>query len=128
MPVSTGAATPDFDSEGAEAEPEEPEAEADDQGGAHPVSAGQELDRVLPVIDALKEARERGGLRNVPVSIDTRKAEVADEALRRGCHMINDVSAASDPEMVEVLHRHPHVPIILMHMKGDPKTMQEAPH
>jgi dihydropteroate synthase len=92
------------------------------------VSVGDELDRVIPVIDALARLRESGRASKVPVSIDTRKAEVADEALRHGCHMINDVSAASDPEMVEVLRDHPGVPIVLMHMKGDPRTMQEAPH
>ena len=92
--------------------------------GSDPVTAGVELDRVLPVIAALSEARERG----VPISIDTRRAEVADAALRRGCHMINDVSATSDPEMVEVLRNHPGVPIVLMHMKGDPKAMQETPY
>jgi dihydropteroate synthase len=95
--------------------------------GARPASAGEELDRVLPVIDAITRM-EQHGERQVPVSIDTRKAEVADAALRRGCHIINDVSAASDPEMLGVLHDHPQVPIVLMHMRGDPATMQEAPH
>lgn len=95
--------------------------------GSKPVSAGEELDRVLPVIDALAAMRQRGMVQSIPISIDTRKAEVADVALRRGCHVVNDVSAASDPEMVEVLRNHPDVPIILMHMKGDPATMQEAP-
>jgi dihydropteroate synthase len=95
--------------------------------GSESASAGQELDRVLPVIDALTAMRQRGSLEGVPISIDTRKAEVADVALRRGCHVVNDVSAVSDPEMVEVLRGHPNVPIILMHMKGDPRTMQEAP-
>jgi len=95
--------------------------------GAAPVSAGEELDRVLPVIDALAKLAERGEA-PIPISIDTRKAEVADVALRHGCHIVNDVSAASDPEMVGVLRDHPTVPIILMHMKGDPATMQAAPY
>jgi dihydropteroate synthase len=95
--------------------------------GAGPVSAGDELDRVLPVVDALAHLRERDRAPEIPVSIDTRKAEVADEALKRGCHMVNDVSAASDPEMVGVLCDHPNVPIVLMHMRGDPGNMQEAP-
>jgi dihydropteroate synthase len=95
--------------------------------GAQPVTAGEELDRVLPVIDALAKRAQRGETQ-VPVSIDTRKAEVADVALRRGCHIVNDVSAASDPEMAGVLRDHPRVPIVLMHMKGDPATMQETPH
>jgi dihydropteroate synthase len=95
--------------------------------GAQPVSAGEELDRVLPVIDALTQMTEFTEAR-LPISIDTRKAEVADVALRRGCHMVNDISAASDTEMVGVLREYPRVPIVLMHMKGDPTTMQESPH
>jgi dihydropteroate synthase len=95
--------------------------------GSQPVSAGEELDRVLPVIDALKRLEDAGESKT-PLSIDTRKAEVADVALRRGCHIINDVSAASDPDMVGVLHDHPRASIVLMHMKGDPATMQAAPH
>lgn len=95
--------------------------------GSRPASAGEELDRVIPVIDAVTRL-EKYGERQVPISIDTRKAEVADVALRRGCHIINDVSAASDPEMAGVLRDHPGVPIVLMHMRGDPATMQDAPH
>lgn len=94
--------------------------------GSQPVSAGEELDRVLPVIDALVGA-QRYRDRPVPISIDTRKAEVADVALKHGCHMVNDVSAASDGEMVGVLHDHPRAPIVLMHMSGDPATMQDSP-
>jgi len=95
--------------------------------GSDPVSAGVEFDRVLPAIDALTRMREREEIGRVPLSIDTRKAEVADVALRRGCNMINDVSSASDPEMAGVLRDHPDVSVVLMHMKGDPKTMQQAP-
>jgi dihydropteroate synthase len=94
--------------------------------GATPVSAGEELDRVLPVLDAICHTGDRGE-RQIPVSIDTRKAEVADAAIRHGCHMVNDVSAASDPEMTSVLRDHPGVPIVLMHMYGEPGTMQDAP-
>jgi dihydropteroate synthase len=94
--------------------------------GSQPVSAGEELDRVLPVIDALTKTAEFDEA-PFPVSIDTRKAEVADAALRHGCHMVNDVSAGSDSEMADVLRDHPRVPIVLMHMKGDPTTMQESP-
>jgi len=94
--------------------------------GAPPVSAGEELDRVLPVIDALLKMGDDGG-EQLPISIDTRKAEVADEALRRGCHMVNDVSAADDPEMPDVLRDHPGIPVVLMHMRGNPEAMQRAP-
>jgi dihydropteroate synthase len=96
--------------------------------GSEPVTAGEELDRVLPVIDSLAAMQRSGSMDSVPISIDTRKAEVADVALGRGCHMINDVSAGSDPEMVEILQNRRDVPIILMHMRGDPRTMQDAPH
>jgi dihydropteroate synthase len=96
--------------------------------GSEPVSAGAELDRVLPVIDALAGMQRSGALDGVPISIDTRKAEVADVALRRGCQVVNDVSAASDSEMAEVLRNHPNVPIVLMHMRGDPRSMQDAPY
>jgi dihydropteroate synthase len=94
--------------------------------GARPVSAGEELDRVLPVIEALTQSPEFVEA-PLPISVDTRKAEVADVALRKGCTMINDVSAASDPEMAGVLRDHAAVPIVLMHMKGEPTTMQESP-
>jgi dihydropteroate synthase len=94
---------------------------------ADPVSAGEELDRVLPVIDTLVSQRAAGEV-SVPLSIDTRKAEVAAVALEHGCSMVNDVSAAADPEMAGVLREYPGVPVVIMHMKGDPKTMQEAPH
>lgn len=93
---------------------------------ADPVSAGEELDRVLPVIDALVSQQAAGAL-TVPLSIDTRKAEVAAVALAHGCSMVNDVSAAADPEMPAVLRDYSGVPVVIMHMKGDPKTMQDAP-
>jgi dihydropteroate synthase len=94
--------------------------------GSTGVSAREELDRVLPVIDALLEDRRRGEF-EACISIDTRKPEVARAALERGCHLVNDVSAAADPGMVELLREHSDVPIVLMHMKGNPKTMQDAP-
>lgn len=85
------------------------------------VSAGEELDRVIPVVQAL--AREV----KIPISIDSLKAPVAREALRVGASMINDVSALRfDPEMISVAAK-AHVPVILMHMKGTPKTMQVSP-
>lgn len=95
--------------------------------GSSGVSAGEELDRVLPVIDALVGFTKHRGQR-VPISIDTRKAEVADEALKRGCHLVNDVTAAADPSMTDVLKLHGDgVPVVLMHMKGDPGSMQDNP-
>jgi len=90
--------------------------------GSDPVSAADEIDRVVPVIKRL--AAE---LPDVPVSIDTRKADVAEAALDAGATIVNDVSAGADPRMFEVA-REAGAGLVLMHMKGEPKTMQEAPH
>jgi len=88
--------------------------------GSDPVPADEEMNRVLPVIEALvAETR-------IPVSIDTRKPEVAHAALEAGCHLVNDVSACADARMAEVVATFD-VPIVIMHMLGDPKTMQENP-
>ena len=96
--------------------------------GSEPVPAALEIDRVMPVIDALV----RGGFGHaplaVPISIDTRKSKVADEALRAGCSMVNDVTAGRDPAMIDVLRWRDDVPVVLMHMLGEPKTMQAEPH
>lgn len=89
--------------------------------GSDPVSAEVEIERVVPVIERL--ARHLPG---IPISIDTRKPEVAAAALAVGAAIVNDVSAGSDPEMFELAGRH-RAGIVLMHMKGDPKTMQVAP-
>ena len=86
-----------------------------------PVSESEELDRVLPVIEGL------AGRVAIPISIDTTKATVARQAVAAGATMINDVSALrTDPEMATTAARC-RVPIILMHMKGTPKTMQVKP-
>lgn len=96
--------------------------------GADEVGPGKECDRVLPIIEALLRGDDDGGPLAVPVSVDTRKATVADAALRLGCHMVNDVSAARDPKMADVLRNAGNaVPIVIMHMLGAPKTMQEKP-
>jgi dihydropteroate synthase len=90
--------------------------------GADPVAEKEEIARVVPVIAALR----RGGL-TTPVSIDTRKAAVARAAFEAGADMLNDVSALThDPASLgaaAVSGR----PVCLMHAKGDPKTMQDAP-
>jgi len=86
-----------------------------------PVPAKEEIRRVTPVIAALAEKTE------VPISIDTNKADVAREAVRAGASIINDVSALRmDAEMASVAAE-TGVPVILMHMKETPKTMQVAP-
>lgn len=85
--------------------------------GAGPVEASEEIKRVVPVIAAL--AKE-----GLVVSVDTMKAAVAEAAIDAGAAVLNDVSALSfDPKMAEVAARHG-VPVILMHMRGTPKTMQ----
>jgi dihydropteroate synthase len=85
------------------------------------VSAREELSRILPVLEAL-----RGKLR-IPISVDTQKSEVAEAALAAGAEIINDVSALrSDPRLAEVA-RQARAPVILMHMRGAPCTMQRGP-
>jgi dihydropteroate synthase len=97
--------------------------------GSSGISAGEELDRVLPVIDALSDPSFDPDGAGIPISIDTQKPEVADEALKHGCFLINDIGAAANPGMVEVLQHHGEgVSVVIMHKLGDPKTMQESPH
>ena len=89
--------------------------------GSTPVSMDEELERVHPVIQRLAELHPA-----VPISIDTRKARVAAEALDAGATIVNDVSGGADPAMFEVV-RGRDAAVVLMHMRGDPTTMQEAP-
>jgi len=85
------------------------------------ISAEEEMNRVIPVIEALRKTL------TIPISIDTLKAKVAKEALRCGASVINDISALrSDPEMAGVAAA-AGVPVILMHMKGSPADMQVHP-
>ena len=88
--------------------------------GAEPVGAEEELDRVRPLL------QELGGW-NVVLSIDTLKPEVAEAALAAGAHLVNDVSGLRDPAMVEVCARLGAAACI-MHMQGEPRTMQAHPH
>jgi dihydropteroate synthase len=86
--------------------------------GAAPVTAGDELARVEPVLE---------GLRGIPVSIDTSKAEVARRALELGAELVNDVTALrADPDLAEVVADRGAF-VCLMHMQGEPRTMQVAP-
>ena len=96
--------------------------------GADAVPLQEELARVLPVIEALTRGGAGRPKLPVPLSIDTRKPEVAEAALLTGCGMVNDVSAARDSRMVDVLRAHGNASIVLMHMQGEPKTMQTEPH
>ncbi|ADV66591.1 dihydropteroate synthase [Deinococcus maricopensis] len=89
--------------------------------GADPVPAAEELDRILPVVRALADDGA------AVISIDTLKPEVADAALRAGAHLINDVSGLRDPDMLRVCAEHG-APACIMHMQGEPRTMQRRPH
>ena len=90
--------------------------------GSDPVPVEEELARVIPVIGRLVDE-----VPGVPISIDTRKADVAAEALGSGATIVNDVSGGRDPEMFDVV-KTSGAGMVLMHMLGEPKTMQEAPH
>ncbi len=89
--------------------------------GARAVPVSQELDRVVPVIRHLVQERY-----DVPICVDTRRAQVAAAALDAGAGMVNDVSGLADPEMAALLAGR-EVPVVLMHMRGEPATMQLAP-
>ena len=89
---------------------------------SEPVAVEEEIRRVVPVIAALA-ARVR-----IPISVDTTKAAVARRALEAGAAMINDISALRfDPDLAGVAAEC-RVPVILMHMRGEPRSMQVAPH
>lgn len=89
--------------------------------GAQPVSQEEELGRVMPVVQALARKTD------VPLSIDTSKAEVARLGLGCGAHIINDVTALTgDPAMAEIAREYG-AGVILMHMQGNPATMQLDP-
>jgi len=88
--------------------------------GAEPVDHAEEARRVLPVVGAL--AAQVG----VPLSVDTSKAGVAAAALEAGATIVNDVTAGGDPDMFSVVSD-AGAGLVLMHMQGDPRTMQHAP-
>jgi dihydropteroate synthase len=87
--------------------------------GAAPVSEDEELNRVLPVLEALRDLQ-------VPVSVDTRRPRVMREALAAGASMINDVQALGSPGAREAVAASG-CAVCLMHMKGEPRTMQQEP-
>ena len=89
--------------------------------GAQPVSVQSELARVLPVIEALRHA-------NIPLSVDTCKPEVMRAALDAGADLINDISGFKDPQARQVVASYPACGLCVMHMQGEPRTMQQSPH
>ncbi len=93
--------------------------------GAKPVSAEEELKRVLPVVKELKRELERQKLDKVWISVDTYKGEVANAVLQEGADIINDISGLTfDPKMVDVVVKH-QAPVVVNHIKGTPQTWRE---
>lgn len=88
--------------------------------GAVAVSVDEECQRVIPVITAIREVSD------IPVSIDTSKADVIKEAVSAGASMVNDVNALRAEGAVEITAKLD-VPVCLMHMQGEPRSMQHAP-
>jgi dihydropteroate synthase len=89
--------------------------------GSEGIPAEEELRRLLPVLDGL-----RGKLK-IPISIDTAKSQVAEAAAIAGAEILNDVTGLrADPRIADVARRRK-LPLILMHMRGEPRTMQKAP-
>jgi dihydropteroate synthase len=88
---------------------------------SEPVPADEEIQRVVPVIAALAKTIR------IPISIDTTKAAVARRALEAGAAMINDITALRSDPGLGALAAESGVPVVLMHMQGEPRTMQVAP-
>jgi dihydropteroate synthase len=89
--------------------------------GAESISASEEMRRIIPVMERL-----RGKLK-IPISVDTSKSEVAEAASFQGAEILNDVTALrADPRLAEVAAKK-RLPLVLMHMRGDPRTMQRKP-
>ena len=89
--------------------------------GAEPISAKEELERVIPVIEKLRANIE------IPISIDTSKSQVADAALAVGGSIVNDVTAGRGDEYMLPIAAKRNAAVVLMHMKGEPRTMQKNP-
>jgi dihydropteroate synthase len=87
--------------------------------GAAPVSAAEELERLLPVLAGLADVP-------VPISVDTMKPEVMREAIARGAGMVNDIAALRAPGAIEAVAAS-QAAVCLMHMQGEPRTMQADP-
>lgn len=88
--------------------------------GAEPVSISEELDRLLPVIEGLYDL-------NVPISVDTFKPQVMRTVLKAGADIINDITGFRDAEAIEAV-ADSNCGVCVMHMQGEPKTMQQRPH
>lgn len=89
--------------------------------GAQAVGLEEELDRVLPIVERLAKM-------GASVSLDTTKPEVMAAGIQAGASLINDVNALQAPGALDVIAQHPQVSVCLMHMQGQPRTMQKNPH
>ena len=88
--------------------------------GSDPISASEELNRIVPIIKAIK-----GEHKDILISVDTYKSSVAKKAIKAGADFINDISGLTfDDEMVSLL-AHRNIPVVIMHINGKPKTMQK---
>lgn len=88
--------------------------------GAQSVSLQEEMDRVLPIVEAIQSTVQ------TRISVDTRKFEVAREAVRAGASIINDISGGSDVRLLELM-RQSQATLVMMHMRGNPENMQVEP-
>lgn len=88
--------------------------------GSDPVTEAEEQRRVLPVITALAKSA------TVPLSIDTRHPAIARAALEAGASLVNDITGLRDQKMIDIVAKHK-ASVVIMHMQGEPKTMQDQP-
>lgn len=88
--------------------------------GSDSVSPDEQIKRLIPVIEAVRKRS------SIPLSVDTSSHDVADRAIQAGVDIVNDVTALSNPAMVSLISSR-QIPVILMHMKGSPATMQDNP-
>ena len=88
--------------------------------GSNPISVEEEFSRVEPIIKILRKNID------VPISIDTYKPEVAEKCINLGAEIVNDITGLKNPKMIELV-ANKKTPVIIMHMKGNPKSMQESP-
>lgn len=89
--------------------------------GANDVSIDEELQRVVPVVEAIRKRFD------VWISVDTSKAQVITESANVGASIINDIRSLQEPGALEAMTK-TGLPVCIMHMQGDPKTMQQSPH
>ncbi|MBA5871366.1 MAG: dihydropteroate synthase [Nitrospira sp. CR2.1] len=90
--------------------------------GAQPIEEAEELNRLMPVLEAVRQAV------SLPLSVDTTKAAVARRAIEAGASIVNDITALRGDPLMAGLVAETGVAVVLMHMQGTPRTMQRAPH